>query len=229
MKTLIVGCERSGTSAVSSLLHLATGKSILDDPEEYWTKYPDIYANNEKFSVNQWLKLKVNNIVKIPGFATILTNLSRMHLGNFKTYYIVRDPRDNVAALLERVNQGNAELFLNTEWLNIKMDNAVEKLAMRWRRYLELAMAYQKNDGDIVFVRYEDFFDNKINTIKKISKQLNFSFDEKKIFDKIENQFRKSWDNRIRGPGRWKTDLSASEVNKIDKICGKLMRIWDYE
>jgi len=226
---LIVGCERSGTSAISNLLHLATGKSILDDPKEYWLKYPDIYANNGKFSFTQWIKLKINSIVKIPGFATILTNLSKMHFGDFKTYYLIRDPRDNVAALLERVNQGKAELFLNTGWLDINNENIVEKLAMRWRRYLELAMKYQKYDGDIIFIKYEDFFDNKLNTIKTISKQLNFYFDEDKISNGLGNQFRKSWNDRIRGPGRWKTDLYASDVNKINEICVKLMRIWGYE
>ena len=229
MKVLIVGCERSGTSAISNLLSKTSRLSLLDDPRYSWYLYPLINVNKSFFSWKLIFDINRYDIVKVPGFATILPYLNKRSFQKFKIVYIVRDPRDNVSALKERLNLNFNGLLLNIEWLNAQPKTLVESLALRWKLYLDKALAFQEVYSDrIMFVRYEDFTEDKLATIFNLCQFLNLNFDAKLIQGSLNRQFRKSWSSKIKGKGRYINDLSKEETELIENICCQHMLNFNY-
>lgn len=230
MKVCVIGCERSGTSAVSRLLSVGSGYSLLDDPPESWYSYPVIYWQGHGLSLKLWWKLRKYHIVKVPGFATILPYLKKRFVGNFTALYCIRDPRDVVASVLERLEQGGySPLFTDVTWLGIQVADRVEAISWRWRKYLECALHYRRRGGKVVFIKYEDFCHDRLGALLKCAERLNISFHSSKVRPLLETQFGKNWDKTIRGAGRWQNDLDEFDVQKTTGICGDLMRAWDYD
>ena len=87
MKLCVVGCERSGTSAISTLISISSGLSLLDDPPISWYIYPLVHLHGRGFPLKLLINIQRYNIVKIPGFATILTELKKIQFGKFKVIY----------------------------------------------------------------------------------------------------------------------------------------------
>lgn len=234
MKVCVVGCERSGTSAISNLLHLGSGWSLLDDYGPAGYAYPAIYTGGAELAPRLWWQLQRHKIVKMPGFASILPYLRRRFPRKFTAVYMLRDPRDNVAAMLERIRDvpfgSLTHLYLTVEWMGTpsRIPDEVSLLAWRWRRYLEMGMRYQESGGDIQFISYEDFYEDKLTTITELATRLNIPFDTVKVRDRLDVQYRKTWSNTIRGAGRWKEDLSTEEITIVEDICGDLMEVWGF-
>src|SRR5690606_3456827 len=113
MKLLIVGCERSGTTAIAKLLSKGSKLSLLNDPPESWYIYPLIkIVGIRGFSIKLLFQIWNHKIVKVPGFAAILPELRKVHPKPFKIVYMVRDPRDNFSAIKERLSQDLNGLYL---------------------------------------------------------------------------------------------------------------------
>ena len=105
MKLLVFGCERSGTTAIAKLISKGSGASFLNDPEDSWYIYPLVNIIGIRgFTLNLIIRLWKYKVVKIPGFVTILEQLRKVHPFKFKVVYIVREPKDNYAAIKERLN-----------------------------------------------------------------------------------------------------------------------------
>ncbi|MFC2023733.1 hypothetical protein ACFLT5_03235 [Chloroflexota bacterium] len=224
-----MGCERSGTSAVSTLLKVGSGWTLLDDPVESWYIYPMVFRVGYGMPLKFWLKLRKHRIVKVPGFATILPYLRRRYLGDFTAVYCLRDPRDVVASILERMEQGYTPLFTDVTWLGIRVRDPVEALAWRWRRYLESMMAYRADKGSVVILRYEGFCSDKQGTLEEVAQAVRMPFSGDRVLSMLDRQFRKGWSDTIAGPGRWRRDLDSGSVRSIEGICGTLMNRWDYD
>jgi hypothetical protein len=230
MKLLVVGCQKSGTTAISSLLSLGSGWSLLNDPPESWSLYPPIYQGRAGLGLPLWWKLRRHDIVKQPGFSTILSYL-RGRVGEFSTLYCVRDPRDAAAAVLERLDHANAErvaAYLDVEWLGGQASTPAEGVAWRWRRYLEIADEYEKAGNRITYLSYEAFCERKTEALDECARELEMPLDPDKVRPEIDRPFNKRWNNRIAGPGRWKTDLKAEDAAAIVRICGEQMARWGY-
>ena len=229
MRVCIVGCERSGTSAISTLLSIGSGWSFLDDPQESWYIYPLIYTRKSGLPLQLWWKLRTHKIVKVPGFATVLPYLQECHLGDFVACYCLRDPRDTVAALMERLQHGEGRLLTDVSWLDIRVSDCVEALAWRWRKYLECAENYRGLGGRIHFIKYEEFYVDREASLMEIARKVPMPFDRSKTRPFLQQQFRKSWSSEMLGPRRWKRDLQRSAVEKIETICADLMKQWGYD
>ncbi len=229
MDICVVGCERSGTSAISSLIAESNKLSFLDDPEYTWYLYPLINVHPEIVSLKLIEDINRHQIVKVPGFATILPYLRKNNYSDFKTIYVVRDPRDNIASLIERMRQSYTGLFVSVDWLGIKPHNPLEALAYRWKRYLDIAIEYhEKNPDDILFVKYEDFLENKSEVIKMLSSFCGYQPDINIIEQLKDRQFRKSWSDTIAGAKRYEKELSADQINLISSICAEYIKYFKY-
>jgi hypothetical protein len=231
MKLLVVGCQKSGTTAISSLLSLGSGWSLLNDPPESWSLYPRIYQGQAGLGLPLWWKLRRHDIVKQPGFSTILPYLRRQHLGDYSTLYCVRDPRDAAAAVLERLDHANAErvaAYMDVEWLGGKASTPAEGVAWRWRRYLEIAHDYEQAGNPVTYLSYEAFCERKAEALAEAAAGLGMPLDIEKVRPEIDRPFNKRWNNQIAGPGRWKTDLKDEDAEAILRICAEPMARWGY-
>ncbi len=229
MKICVVGCERSGTTAISKLLSIGSGLSLLDDPPESWYVYPLIYMTGCGMTLPLWWKLRTYSIVKVPGFATILPYLRTRFVGKFYTIYCVRDPRDVVAAVFERLKNSYSSLFTDVTWMGIRVKNQVEALAWRWRKYLESTMLYEKKYNRVLYIKYENFFVDKLGVLTKCAKETGIQFNPDKAKPYLDIQLNKSWDNEIKGLNRWQSDLTQEYIDLIVEICEDLMHYWNYE
>jgi hypothetical protein len=231
MKVLIVGCERSGTTVIAKLLSESTNTSLLNDPSDSWYIYPLINIIGIKgFTFNLILRLWRYDIVKIPGFATILNHVRRVHLKKYKVIYVVRDPRDTVAAIKERLNEDYNGLYLNIHYLGKKGGGTIDNILNRWIIYLNRAKNYKKKyPKDIMFVKYEDFLKDKEITIKTIADFCKLNCDLGKIDKLKDRQINKSWSNVIKGSNRYKTDLNSDEINFINENAKELLLEFNYK
>lgn len=230
MKILITGCERSGTTIIAKLLSKSTGLKLLNDPKESWYIYPLIKVIGLKGMPLSFLfKLWNFPIVKIPGFATILPQLRRTQINKFKVIYLVRDPRDNYAAIKERLNEDLNGLYININFLNLKGKNQCENIALRWDAFLNCAKDYNEVYGDVLFIRYEDFLEDKLMILRKIADFCNTNFESSKIIDELDKQVNKSWSHEIKGKGRYMKDLTPHEINCITEITFENMKLFNYK
>lgn len=229
MKVLICGCERSGTTIIAKLLAKASDLKLLNDPKESWYIYPLVRVMGIKsMPISFILKLWKSDIVKVPGFATILPELKKINLRNFKVIYLVRDPRDNYAAIKERLAEDLNGLFLNINFLNLKGNSQAENIALRWNSYLDSALSYHQDNGNVYFLKYEDFLDDKMNKINEIAEFCGTRFQSEKIINDLDNQINKSWSDKIYGEGRYKSELEVNEIETIVRITKKNMEIFNY-
>ncbi|MBZ9652113.1 sulfotransferase family protein [Psychroflexus montanilacus] len=229
MKILIVGCERSGTTVIAKLLSKSTGLKLLNDPKESWYIYPLVKTIGLKgMPLSFILKLWKHPIVKVPGFATILTHLRKIQINQFKVIYLVRDPRDNYAAIKERLNEDLNGLYININFLNLKGKSQCENVSLRWNSYLNSAMRYNDLYGDVLFVKYEDFLENKLNVLDNISKFCGVKFTSSKIINELDKQSNKSWSKNIKGKDRYLNDLTPDEIEVVTRISKENMNIFNY-
>ena len=230
MKVLVVGCERSGTTAISALLAEGSGLSFLNDPPDSWYIYPLVRMVGLKgFTFSLIKRLWKYDIVKVPGFATILNELKRVHPKKFKVVYVVRDPRDTYAAIKERLEVNLAGSYLNIHFLKKTGKSPCENIAIRWSTYLEMAKEFQtRNPSQIMFVKYEDFLEDKPGVLKSISEFASVRIDPLVIKDKMDKQINKSWSNKIRGSKRYLKDLNEKEINIINEIAHKGIEEFNY-
>ena len=144
MKLCIVGCERSGTSAVALLISKGCSLSLLDDPPEAWYATAQLRLTGRGIGRELAEEIRRHDVVKVPSFAAVLPELGRCFPSPFRVIYCVRDPRDAIASIRERLAQG--ESFMgHTLWLGVDSKNPMEALAWKWRIYLETALGYRNH------------------------------------------------------------------------------------
>jgi len=231
-KILVVGSESAGTTAISNLLFV-DNKCIRfleeGDHQWVWEVYRNVYQRFRK--VTDYPRLRLFDAVKVPGFAMILDEF-RAAFPNTKVIYVVRDPRDYVNSAiktwkLKSVGELSGIPWCKENWLNISNVDPIERLSIRWRTYLRNAMS----QDDVMFIKYEDFCRNKFETIERLASCYGLAFNRKRVrklcnVQLSHNSVREYHPN---GPGGWEDGiLEEHHVKKIEKLCIKEMKHWNY-
>ena len=110
------------------------------------------------------------------------------------------------------------------DWLGIESRDPLERLCLRWRSYLRSGM----QSGDVIFVRYEDFNEDKLNVIRGLARQLGLAFNEQRVNARKELQISRARKYPPRGNGSWKGELNPEQVRTIERLCGEEMVRWGY-
>jgi hypothetical protein len=231
-KYLMVGSESSGTTAISNLLFSnISGLRFLEEGEQQWAwgVYQNVYQN--KAQVKDFSRLHLFDAIKVPGFATIISEF-REFFPNTTVIYIVRDPRDFVNSAIKTWKVNNtSELkdipWVTENWLSISNNDPIERLALRWQTYLTRAQQ-QKN---VIFVKYEDFCKDKVKTIGELAKEVNLPFNEQRVTKLCESQLSHKSVRAYKptGPGGWRDGkLTDEEIQRIERICSTEMKEWGY-
>lgn len=227
---LVVGCESSGTTILADLL-LNNGRlRVLTAGGRWaWQLYMDVYRGRAK--VQDYLRLQLYDGLKVPGFAAILDHY-REAFPESKVLYVVRDPRDVLASAYrsKRVTD-RAQLatisWVAEDWLSTPHIDPVARLAFRWRTYLEVASKVP----NVLFVRYEDFCADKVETIRTLAEKLGLSFDLQRVRLDCDRQ---ASHQSVRGyapvgPGKNRQAfVSDTDEDIIAEICGDWMTKWGY-
>ena len=231
-KVILLGNQKSGTSAIAILLSEYTKLSSTIDIPAFWPLEADLHSG--KISLNGFIKkfpwYFTNKIVKEPCLTFLYGELFNS-FPNTKYVFIVRHPLDNIRSILDRVNinptylpfdtKDVIHLTINKTWKRILRGDLIEDfkaneitsiLAYRWCKAVDI---YFKNKKNIFLVKYEDFLKDKEESIKSIAEY--FELPKKQDIKYLKDvQFQPRGKNR---DINIKILFSPLILYKVKKIC----------
>lgn len=242
----VLGNQKSGTTAVAALLGELTALSTtLDLTTLYSSLVVDIYRENAPIEtlVEQNELEFSRDIVKDPNLTFLYPHL-RNRFPNARFAIVIRDPRDNIRSILDRLNlSGNQDqlqinkhweslteydgmyeawmTILDSSWMGVSATHYIEMLAARWQKATRI---YLENRNQIELIRYEDFIDNKEKAIAGLASRLGLP-EEKDISDQVDTQFQSRGSNR---GVSWVNFFGEKNLWRIESRCAEEMKTLGY-
>jgi hypothetical protein len=229
----VFGNQKSGTSAVAGLLAAATQKSVTLDFAGATEPYIGRLLRHET-SLGEFVRANAwafsADIVKEPNLTFAAPELMA-HFGVARAVFVIRDPRDNIRSILDRLKLPGDLAALdpdtikaNRTWrsqlaghdLGLPKDHYIATMARRWLRAVEI---FQSARAHFVPIRYDEFRTDRPASIVALAKTLglNATIDIAPIADR---------DFQRRGRSRSPLEFfGADNLSRIDAICGVTARL----
>jgi hypothetical protein len=236
---IVLGKEKSGTTAIAALLAMYTGCSFTRDIHALWgpaeTKIRKGQLDFRDF-VRRNRGSFARDIIKEPCLTFLYPQLREV-FPRARFVMIVRDPRDNIRSVLNRLGLPGSlsELAPGTlagitpNWRNVfdaeahglQPGSYIDVSAARWNAAADV---YLQHKNDMVLSRYEDFVCRKVETIVQLAQSLQLPH-VNDISNQINRQFQQPGDRAV----RWADFFGERNLTAIDEICGSRMREFGYE
>lgn len=235
----VLGNQKSGTTAIAALVAKLGNLSVtLDISSLYEPTQTKIHKGELNFHefVKENISYFSKDLIKEPSLTFLYGDIVK-EFPNAKFLFIVRDPRDNIRSILNRLSlKGNHKYILKKDferispewkliidgtWMGLKGNTYIEHLALRWNRAVA---TYLQNKESMVLVRYEDFNANKVQVIRKAARDLNVSY-----INEIENDIDKQYQPKGDGDVDWLDFYGIQNLQIIENICYKYMHQLDYQ
>jgi hypothetical protein len=235
----IFGNQKSGTTVIAILLSKLSGMSATLDltKENLYPDYDKLMRENMSFDyfINKNRIDFSKKIIKDP-FLALFYNKLRNRYKHAKFIFIIRDPRDNIRSILNRLKlPGTIEslnevefkkygpgwkLALNNEWLGINSNNIIMQLSHRWNYYYNI---YKNNMDNLYLIKYEDFVANKVGIITEICHKFSLPI-KNDITHKVNLNY------NIKGDNKRSLEKFFGKRNllEIEKICKEGMNFFNY-
>ncbi|WP_188109770.1 sulfotransferase domain-containing protein [Pseudohalioglobus sediminis] len=234
----ILGNQKSGTSAIASLLGEMTGKSVAVDLAKDFHA-PAFQRVGRQMSLAEYRRLNAvefsKDIIKEANLTPMFDDL-RSSYSDARFVFVVRDPRTNIRSILQRLDlSGRPEevdssalqdisetwrLILDSGWLGISGDDYVTRLASRWQLFSDIASS---NVDDFQIIRYEDFLVDKVGSIERLVDGLSLDRVHD-IAEQTDIQYQAKGDHSV----SLNAFFGARNLERIDAICKKGMRFFRY-
>lgn len=236
---IVLGNQKSGTTAIAVLLAERTGLNVEWDLSMHnYSLVVDIYRGDR--TINHLVeKNKIffsKDIIKDCTLTFLLGSLQkRFPEAHFVT--VMRDPRDNIRSILDRLNLPGDRLkiersqynemsdvwegVIDGSWMGIQGENYIDTLAERWRIAAKL---YLERENDIELIRYEDFLDGKVEAIDNLASQLGLDR-RNRIEDQVDQQFQPCGQRRNI---EYKEFFGEKNLWRIESHCADEMRQLGY-
>ena len=233
----VLGNQKAGTTVIAALLAERIGASVtLDFRTPSASALQAVHAGKQ--SLTDFIEDRAwyfsREIVKEPGLTFLYEELALL-FPRAPFAVVVRDPRDNIRSLLNRVGlSGCREQLSRREldevspiWTNIIKGkelgddgaNYIEILATRWNRAAEVSLENERP----CLIRYEDFVSNKEEEITRMAERLGCT-PRHDISKKKDVQYQSQGNRDI----AWDEFYSAENLARIEQICGKNMASLGY-
>jgi hypothetical protein len=225
---LVFGNQKSGTTAIASLLGSATGKRTTVGFAGAWEPHIGRLVRGET-SMADFVRRNAwsfsFDIVKEPGLTFVAPELMD-HFGVDRAVFILRHPYENIRSILDRMNLPGdlaavdpETIKVNRTWRNVLNgrdlgladDHYVATLARRWLRAAEI---FHSERDRFVLIRYEDFVADKAGTIARLAESLGLAATHD-ISALIDIPFQRP--GRPRDPALF---FGRKNLARIDAICG---------
>jgi hypothetical protein len=232
----VLGNQKSGTTAIAALLaELAGLSSTLDIRTWTVAEQDQLHDGSLKFAgfLRRHRLEFSRELIKEPALTFLYDDL-RSHFPSSRVVFTMRDPRDNVRSILNRVQRaGDKDVLedlaalpeawqriIDNRWLGLQHEHYVDSLAARWNRATDV---YVEHARDMVLIRYEDFVVNKLDTIERLASQLGLA-KACDISDKLDIQYQPRGNREI----TWEEFFGLANLGRIERICGSRMRKFGY-
>lgn len=239
---IVLGNQKSGTSAIAALLAEMTNLSVTLDLRKEIAKPTYDRVKTGELSFAEFVNINkldfCQEIVKEPNLTLFYQEMNE-YFTNPKYVFVIRDPRENIRSILNRLNiPGNLteleseyreeitkypawNLVLDGSWLGIEGNNYIERLALRWNFTADV---FLENKDKMELIYYEDFVKDKIGVIAGIAEKLRLP-QANDIADKVDIQFQPKGNRHVKGADFFGKD----NLERINQICEKKMRIFKYK
>jgi hypothetical protein len=238
---VITGMPKSGTTAIAKLLGEATEKRVSSDPfyrlSQMKVDFRDRLFSNQLSLKTLWRRYRhvfSGTIIKDPNFVSLLPQIREM-LPEAGIVFIIRDPRDNIRSILNRLGLPGrpqecvldlAELPIG--WRNLLSGRSpdvsgsdyIEILAKRWRMAAETLQLFQEY---CAVIRYEDFRSNKCDAIYNLARQLGY-VDLTNIEDHVDIQYQPKGDSTV----LWDKFFGNEQLAVIEAVTTPLLQKYGY-
>jgi hypothetical protein len=237
---IVLGNQKSGTTAISGLLARLTGLPFaFDDLGRLLPDYEkalltgtvplETYmARNQRFFSRP--------IYKEPTFTFLFQDLRRAIPGA-RFLFVIRDPRDNIRSILNRLGlpgdlnalPGELRSRMRRNWRHVldpglndtRETHPVGVLAARWRRAAEVHL---RHHDEMKLVRYEDFCARKLETLKEVSAAFGLPVDTPNG-EWLDEQYQPRGKDR---GGLWIDFFGPENLERIDRVCGPTLTEFGY-
>lgn len=242
---IILGHQKSGTTAIAALLGQISGLPVTIDPFHHI----DLNAHLRQKLFKQELAfddvLQAHKfyfstpIIKDPNFTFLYEDVSqRFPQATF--VQVMRDPRQMIRSVLNRLKlpgnlpalEGNWckqlqkmpakgwSLMLAGDLPHVEGSNYIERLAHRWNWATD---TYQAHRDEIILLCYENFVQNKAESIRDLAQQvgLNPIHD---ISAQVNIQYQPRGNYRV----NWLEFFGKDNLQRIETICGTRMQSFGY-
>lgn len=235
---IVLGNQKSGTSAIASLLADFGGLSkTIDIPPLWGRKGARIMRGEQRFAdtVLRNKRYFASELIKEP-FMTFFSDQVIEVFPDARFVMIIRDPRENIRSLLNsrglptNTMEVDKSLFaevksrypaiLDPDIWGGDGEDYISILASRWNK---AADTYLARPDSMILVRYEDFILDKYALIRSVAQ--NLGVDEKDdISAKLDIQYQpRGLSNR-----RWLEVFGEQNLATIDQICGDRLLEFGY-
>lgn len=236
---LILGNQKSGTSAIAALLAEMTGLSLSLDLRKEIDRPTYHLVKKGELPFSEFVKINKldfsREIVKEPNLTLFYEELAD-YFPQSKFVFVIRDPRDNIRSILNRLKiPGNLsqlepqycremtpawDLIVDNSWLGLKGENYIEMLAERWNYTADV---FLKNSDQLILTCYEEFQKHKIGEIDRLAKKLELD-QVNDISDKVDIQFQPRGNRNV----KWHEFFGNDNLARIECICGERMNVFNY-
>jgi len=234
---IVLGNQKSGTSAIAHLLADCGGVSKTIDIPPLWPPVGiEIMRRETDFAsvVRHHRAQFSTKVIKEP----MMTFFVDQVLGVFPegTYlFVVRDPRDNIRSLLNRrqipgdLAEIEPDLVPALPPHNVVVDpavwggvgeNYVGVLAHRWNRAVD---SYLRHADRFHLAKYEDFGQDKVGFIEDLAGQVGIA-PAKDVSDRVDTQFQPPGEHDT----PWEQFFGRENLAHIERICRGRMAILGY-
>lgn len=233
----ILGNQKSGTTAMGALLANYGNLSITLDLINL-TPAELLKLRSGALPVSKFLRRHAfefsRDVIKEP-WLTFFWDKIQPFFPESSKLFIIRDPRDNIRSILNRLNlKGNLpeldnpgnlpplwKLIIDNRWMGIPQTHYIESLAYRWS---VAADVYLQDPHQFVLARYEEFVGDKTGYISYLAQLLNIT-QKNDIRGHVDVQYQPKGNSQI----GWLDFFGETNLLKIERICAKQMAKLNYE
>lgn len=238
----VLGNQKSGTTAIASLLAQACGSDFSND---MFYRLPDglladLLEHRLAFNafVRRHRKYFASAVIKSPSLTFFYTELKAC-FPEARFVFVVRDPRDNVRSILDRLNlQGTLSelprdfhrrwprghgwgMALDGRLCGHQGRTIIETLALRWNLMTDVFLS---EPSGFSCIRYEDFSKDKVRAVEGLARHCGLA-PTVDVSSRVDIQYQPKGNRTV----SWLDFFGAANLRTIESVCAERMTDFDYE
>ncbi|MDY7079447.1 MAG: sulfotransferase [Chloroflexota bacterium] len=232
----VFGNQKSGTTVIAALLSdLAELSSTLDI--RTWAVEEQDLLHQGRLSFEDFVHKHryefSSELIKEPAL-TFLYDEVRRYFTLSKAVFVIRDPRDNIRSILNRVNRSGRKAtienldelpeawqrIVDNRWMGLEYDHYIDSMAARWNRAADV---YLEHADEMILARYEDFVVDKVGTIEQLAQRLGLP-QVNDVSAKVDIQYQPRGKREV----SWEEFFGQENLERIERICSSRMKKLGY-